>query len=141
MKYCYECGRITAGEPLFCNFCGRSYDVKLCTRLHANPRNAEVCAQCGSRDFSTPQPKVSILWRAFGFLLRVSLGLLLGYVSLAVLQELLIEILKEPQVQQQLVGFLFILLALWITWSMVPAWMRKVIHNAVKKKKEHRGDR
>ena len=63
MKYCYECGRVTAGEPLFCQFCGRTYNVKLCPRLHVNPRFAEVCSQCGSRDLSTPQPKVSVWWR------------------------------------------------------------------------------
>ena len=30
MKYCYQCGRMTAGEPLYCQLCGRTYDVKLC---------------------------------------------------------------------------------------------------------------
>ena len=32
---------MTAGEPLFCNFCGRSYDLKLCPHRHPNPRNEE----------------------------------------------------------------------------------------------------
>ena len=83
MKYCYECGRITAGEPRFCQFCGRTYDVKLCPRRHENPRFAEVCSQCGSRDLSTPQPKVSFLWRVLEFLARVMVGLLIAYVLLS----------------------------------------------------------
>jgi hypothetical protein len=66
MKYCHHCGRLTSGEPMFCQFCGRSYDVKLCPRLHANPRWAEVCSQCGSRELSTPQPKVSF-WNPWTF--------------------------------------------------------------------------
>src|SRR6266481_2921849 len=84
MKYCYECGRITAGEPLFCNFCGRSYNVKLCPRHHPNPRIAEVCAQCGSRELSTPQPKVSIGWRLLELLLRILLGAFLAVLSIGI---------------------------------------------------------
>ena len=71
MKYCYECGRMTGGEPRYCQFCGRTYDVKLCPRRHENPRFAEVCSQCGSRELSTPQPKVSPVWRVLEFLARV----------------------------------------------------------------------
>src|SRR5216684_2914579 len=85
MKYCYECGRMTPGEPLFCNFCGRSYDVKLCPGRHVNPRHAEVCSQCGSRDLSTPQPKVSWWWKVVALVLRVALA----FVVLAFLLALL----------------------------------------------------
>ena len=81
MKYCYQCGRVTVGEPLYCNSCGRSYNVKLCPRHHANPRSAEVCAQCGSRDLSTPQPRVPISIRVLAFLLSLGPGLLLVLVS------------------------------------------------------------
>ena len=63
MRYCNQCHRMTAGEPLFCNFCGRSYELKLCPHRHPNPRNAEICSQCGSRDLSTPHPHVA-LWLA-----------------------------------------------------------------------------
>src|ERR1700756_5276548 len=58
MRFCNQCHRMTAGEPLFCNFCGRSYDVKLCPHRHPNPRNAEICSQCGSRELSTPHPRM-----------------------------------------------------------------------------------
>ena len=57
MLYCYHCRRLTPGEPLFCTFCGRSYDTKLCSRLHPNIRTALVCSQCGSEDLSLPQPE------------------------------------------------------------------------------------
>ena len=63
MHYCNQCHRITPGEPLFCNFCGRSYNLKLCPHRHPNPRNAEICSQCGSRDLSMPHPRVP-LWLA-----------------------------------------------------------------------------
>src|SRR6266568_764802 len=115
MKYCYHCGRITAGEPLFCNSCGRSYDVKLCSRLHANPRSAEVCSQCGNRELSTPQPKVSFWWHVLGFLLRIAFGALLVFLSLA----LLVELLKSPVVQNGLLALTLLLLVLWAMWSML----------------------
>jgi RNA polymerase subunit RPABC4/transcription elongation factor Spt4 len=57
MRLCFACNRITTGEPLFCNHCGRSYDLKLCHRLHPNSRSASVCSQCGSRELSIPQPR------------------------------------------------------------------------------------
>src|SRR5580700_8399856 len=99
MKYCYQCGHITAGEPLYCNHCGRSYDVKLCPRHHQNPRGAEVCSQCGSRELSTPQPKIPMSWRLVALLVRLGLGVLLAYGSLLVL----IALIRTPQFQQFLV--------------------------------------
>ncbi len=123
MKYCYECGRMTAGEPLFCNFCGRSYDVKLCPRRHINPRIAEVCSQCGSRELSTPQPRVSPLWRFLGFLAKVVFALLVGYLLLTGLY----EFLKSPQGSSALLALGFLGAALWFLWGIVPEWLRKVI--------------
>jgi len=123
MKYCYECGRMTAGEPLFCNSCGRSYDVKLCPRLHVNPRSAEVCSQCGNRELSTPQPRVSPVWRLLGFLAKVAIALLLAYVLLAFLYELF----TRPETGNALVALGFLFGALWFLWGMVPEWLRKAV--------------
>ena len=139
MKYCYECGRITAGEPLYCSFCGRTYDVKLCPRHHVNPRSVEVCSQCGSRELSTPQPKVPVSWRIFGFLLKVALGSFLVYVSLAVVVEFVRELATEPAVQYALVAMALLLVGLWVMWSMLPDWLRKVIHHALQRKKDKHG--
>jgi RNA polymerase subunit RPABC4/transcription elongation factor Spt4 len=50
MRYCRNCRKFTAGKPAYCNFCGRSYSVKLCPRGHRNPRSADACAECGSRE-------------------------------------------------------------------------------------------
>ena len=129
MKYCYGCGRITAGEPLFCQFCGRTYDVKLCPRMHANPRVAEVCSQCGSRDFSTPQPRVSPMWRALGFVGRVIIGSLLAYVVIAGL----IELFTSPKALNALLSLAFLGIALWVLWGMLPNWLRKIATWSVKK--------
>jgi RNA polymerase subunit RPABC4/transcription elongation factor Spt4 len=140
MKYCYQCGKITPGEPLYCQFCGRSYDAKLCPRSHPNSRSAEVCSQCGSRDLSTPQPKVSFLWNVFGFLLRVGLGIFLVFVSIALLVEFVKELIVMPQVQNGLLGLGLLLFLAWLLWSKLPDWLRDAIHHSLKRR-GHRDDR
>ncbi len=79
MRYCNHCRKFTAGKAPFCNFCGRSYGVKLCPRGHSNPRAAEACSECGSKDLSTPMPPNSGMSRIgyiFGFAI---LGCLCAY--------------------------------------------------------------
>jgi hypothetical protein len=136
MKYCYHCGRVTGGEPLFCQFCGRSYDVKLCPRLHQNPRFATVCSECGSRELSTPQPNVSIWWKVLGFLLQIFFGVVLAYVSLSVL----LTLLKSPMVQAGFVLLLLLLGLLWALWLMLPEWFRNLIYRLLRRK-ERRHER
>ena len=125
MKYCFQCGKLTAGEPLFCGTCGRTYDVKLCPRLHVNPRGAEVCSKCGSRELSTPQPKIPMSLRLLAILVRLSLGLLLFYASLS----LVIALVSTPQVQRALVAFGALLGCLWWLWSKLPDWFQEAIRS------------
>lgn len=135
MKYCYECGRVTAGKPIFCNFCGRSYDVKLCPRLHQNPRIAEVCSQCGSRDFSLPQPKVSVWWKVLEWIARFALGVFFVCLFLAVLIGLMNS--REGQSALILLGLLFAVLS-WV-WGKLPEWFRKLVRKSFEGRKRGRG--
>jgi hypothetical protein len=135
MKYCYQCGKMTAGEPLFCNHCGRSYDVKLCPRMHPNSRGAEVCSKCGSRELSTPQPKIPMSWRLLAILVRLSLGLLLFYASLS----LVIALLRSPQFQNALIALSLLLGCLWWLWSKLPDWLQEAIR-ALWKRRERNDD-
>lgn len=76
MRFCKSCAKFTAGKPLYCQFCGRSYGVKLCPRGHRNPRAANACSQCGSLDLSTPHSSNSGMSRIgvfIGFLILGSL--------------------------------------------------------------------
>jgi len=140
MKYCFQCGRITSGQPLFCNFCGRTFDVKLCPRLHVNPRIATVCSACGSRELSEPQPKISMWLHLLGFFVRIFLGVLLVWGALSLIVLSIEELLQSSVVQEGLVllGILFI--GLWVLWAMLPQWIRKVIRHLLAKK-EHKHDR
>jgi len=125
MKYCYQCGKMTAGEPLYCGTCGRTYDVKLCQRQHVNPRGAEVCSKCGSRELSTPQPRIPMSLRLLALLIRLGLGLLLFYASLT----LVVDLLRTQQVQQVLIVFGMLLSALWWLWSKLPDWFQEAIRS------------
>jgi RNA polymerase subunit RPABC4/transcription elongation factor Spt4 len=140
MKYCYECGRITSGEPLYCNFCGRSYDVKLCPRHHVNPRSAEVCSQCGSRELSTPQPKVSVWWKVMSFILRVVARGLLLLLSLALIAGVIRGLLSSPQGQTGLFVLGILLGVLCWIWSELPDWLRNLVRRALKRKERRNGD-
>jgi hypothetical protein len=125
MRFCNHCQRMTTGEPSYCNFCGRSYDLKLCPHRHANPRTAEVCSQCGSRELSTPQPRVS-LWLAP---LLALLSVLPGLVLLGVSILLLAGFVQTAFTNQQLL-FQFLLLALmigglWWLYMHLPGFLRR----------------
>ena len=141
MKHCYHCGHITPGEPFFCNSCGRSYDVKLCSRLHPNPRTAEVCSRCGSRDLSTPQPKISLGWRILAWLTRTVLAVFFILISIIALFAVVTNLLQTPEIQGGLIVLGLLLAALYWLWSQLPGWFRKfVLTNLRKKKDRHEHD-
>ena len=125
MKFCNKCGKLTAGEPLYCGTCGCTYDQKLCPRHHPNPRGAEVCSKCGSRELSTPQPKIPVGLRLLALMARLVLGLLLFYATLS----LVIALARSPQVQQLFVACGILLAILWILWSKLPDWSREALRN------------
>jgi hypothetical protein len=127
MRYCYQCNRITYGEPLFCNFCGRSYDVKLCPRLHKNPRIAQACGQCGSRDFSIPAPKAPIWISVAVFFLSLIPGLLLLVISLIFVIAVIHELFTSPRMLFSFAFLGFALTVLWAMWTRLPMSLRRFI--------------
>jgi hypothetical protein len=138
MRYCYACGGATWGEPRFCNFCGASYDVRLCPRLHVNSRIAKICRECGSHELSTPQPKVSFFWKVLAYVVRVVLGALLVWLSLAIAVPAIRELLNRPEVQGAMICLALLLVGLWFLWAMLPEWMRRFIRKRIERKEHHR---
>ncbi len=137
MKYCFNCNRITPGQPLFCNYCGRSYDVKLCPRRHANPRIAEACSQCGSRELSTPQPRRPGWLPPLGLLLSIVPGAFLSFASMAILLAAIIGILQHPDMIVALALLMIPFGILWWMWSQIPSWFRTQIYKLLKRRREH----
>lgn len=136
MKFCFNCNRITPGEPLFCNFCGRSYDMKLCPRRHANPRTAEACSQCGSRDLSTPQPRRPPWAPLVGLALWVVPGGFLSLASFAVLLAAMVAIVQHPDMIVALALLTIPFGILWWMWSQIPAWFRTQLYKLLKRRRE-----
>jgi hypothetical protein len=134
MKFCYQCGKASAGDPLFCTKCGRSYDVRLCPRLHKNSRFAKACAQCGSRELSQTQPQVSLWCKILEFLAKVGFGVFLVYVSLSAL----VDFLQRPQIQAGLLIIAVLIGLLWWAWNQLPQWFRRLVW---RKRKEHDRER
>jgi hypothetical protein len=141
MRYCYNCNHITVGNPLFCNACGKSYNVKLCPRLHTNPRTAEVCSQCGSRDLSTPQPRVPLWVPIAELLLSLVPGIVLAVVSIVAFVGVLIAILRNPQMLVALIFLGFALGILWWAWSKLPLWFRSAVYRLLKRRRERDSER
>jgi len=135
MKYCYNCNRVTIGEPLFCNFCGRSYNIKLCSKLHVNPRYAEACSHCGSRELSTPQPKVPFWATILLFLLSVIPGLLLAIFSILAIVFFVRHFLNDSDMFLALAVLQIVLGLLWWGWTQIPLCFRKAIHKMLQRRR------
>jgi RNA polymerase subunit RPABC4/transcription elongation factor Spt4 len=127
MRYCNQCHKITPGEPLFCNFCGRSYNLKLCPHRHPNPRSAEICSQCGSRDLSMPHPRVP-LWLAPLLLILSTLpGLVLIGVTLLFLIGFVNAMASSPQLLLQFMLVGLMLAFLWYLYMHLPRFLRRFL--------------
>jgi RNA polymerase subunit RPABC4/transcription elongation factor Spt4 len=135
MSFCNNCHRITLGKALFCSFCGRTYDVKLCPHKHSNPRNARVCSQCGSTDFTTPHPKPALWLTPLIFLLSVLPGLLLLVFSALFLIGLLQALINSPQLLGQFLLAGLLLAILWLFYMQLPGVVRKGVHRLFGKSK------
>jgi hypothetical protein len=124
---------MTSGEPLFCNFCGRSYDLKLCQHRHPNPRNAEICSQCGSRELSTPHPHMPFWLAPLVKLLTVLPGLALVVMSIAFAFGLIRTLLASQALMFQAVIAGLMLAFLWYLYSHLPHFLRRFISNVFKR--------
>ena len=124
MRFCTSCHRFTAGQPLFCANCGRTYNVRLCPRQHVNPRHATVCSACGSRELSDPQPRPSAVGTLSAWVLRALPGTLLLVVSILVLFAFAQALLTNQEVQGRLMVLLLIVAMGWWLITMLPPGMR-----------------
>lgn len=78
MRYCPHCERLSPGKPVICHYCGRSWQVRLCPRGHANPWDANFCGTCGNTDLTETAgalPGWMRFWIWFGIII-LALGLI-----------------------------------------------------------------
>src|SRR5437016_220654 len=120
MKYCHACHKMTPGDPIFCNFCGSTYNLKLCSRLHPNPRHASVCSQCGSREMSAPQPRIPAMLRMpLWFVARLPRLLLFMFAIGSIYVALYVA--ATDRYAQQFLMLLFLIVAFAaVIWRITP---------------------
>jgi hypothetical protein len=125
MKRCNYCSRYAIGQPTFCSHCGRSYNVRYCSRGHVLSRYAHFCSTCGSHDLSTPAPPESLLMLLSRLTLQVVVA---GFVVLLVVT--VVVSVMESIDWSWLIGpvvWLLVMFGLlyWLT-SLLPGPVRKV---------------
>ncbi|HYF37253.1 MAG TPA: hypothetical protein VD994_18270 [Prosthecobacter sp.] len=138
MRYCHNCHKTTTGEPLFCHSCGSTYDAKLCPARHINPRWAMVCAQCGSRDLTTPAPRVSLGFRLLLLLGSLVPGLLLVLLLVLAVAAVFQAVLSNQAVQGQLLAGILILALLWWLWLQLPHFIQRMFRSLWRKPKKEK---
>ena len=89
MKYCSHCRHLNAGRPRYCQYCGHTFNVKLCPRGHINLPENLVCGECGSHDLTEPAPlprKIRVAIRTFKVVLVILIALILYHGSESILE-------------------------------------------------------
>lgn len=134
MKLCFSCRRVTPGAPSYCHYCGKTYNVRLCSRGHINPRSANVCSQCGSKELSTPQRKIPFLLKPLLFLLSHLVGIIL-LLSLVVFVGFFIDkLFIDPNGLLPLMCLGVFLGLLFLIWMTLPGFIRKPIKRVFRRK-------
>jgi len=136
MLYCHNCHRVTPGEPLYCHFCGSTYDAKLCPSRHPNPRWAVACSQCGSRDLSTPAPKVPIWLAPVVFALTLLPGIVLVVVMVLLVAGVIHSLLTNQQIQSQMLALIVMVSLLWFAYIHLPHFIKNLFHSLWRRKKK-----
>ena len=134
MKLCFSCGRVTAGIPSYCHYCGKTYNVRLCSRGHINPRSANVCSQCGSKEMSTPQRKIPFLLKPLIFLLSHLVGIVLIFSLVVFLVFFVYKLFIDPNGLLPLMCLGLLLGFLFFIWMMLPNFIRSPIRWLFRKK-------
>lgn len=127
MRYCFSCRKITSGEPSYCNFCGRSYGVKLCGRGHVNIRTAEACSTCGSRELSVPHSHPSTKMRIFQFFALIVPFVVLLVGTLAYIGFFLKTLFENSSALLPVMLLGLALGLLWLFWIMLSSFLRSLL--------------
>ena len=125
MRRCTSCFRFHPGTPTFCSYCGRSFDVRICSRGHRNPRGVQFCAECGSSDLSTPAPPASFLHHLSGFVLYLFSGVVIGIVIVTAVLGVLYSI-DWSALSGPLVALVLMLGFLYWTTTLLPGPVKKL---------------
>lgn len=119
MKYCAFCKRLNPGNPVYCQYCGRTFGSRICRHCReVNPPEALTCRNCGNADMSETSGPVPVwmnisyikclLW-VFAFIFVVQLirnmNLVLSFLIIGALWALGFQCM--PQTMKKLLNVVF----------------------------------
>ena len=125
MRRCTSCFRFHPGSPTFCSYCGRSFDVRICSRGHRNLRGVQYCAECGSADLSTPAPPASFFHHLSGFVLYLFSGLTIALIVVTAVLAILYNI-DWSDLTPSLAALVFMLGFLYWTTTLLPGPVKRL---------------
>lgn len=126
MRYCPYCRRISAGRPQICNYCGRTWYIRLCPRGHENPPDAQFCSSCGSTDL-TETAGIKYWWIFFPRIFIWSILILFILSLIKHIEQFL------PQFISLLLPLIILLTVYFMAGSMAP-WPIKSLFGYINKK-------
>lgn len=113
MRYCPYCKRLNPGKPLFCQYCARTFEVRICGKCrHINPQAALACQNCGSSELSEIAGEIP-LWT---ILLRVLFWLFIVLLVMGFFMNF-----------ESFVPLLIVIGLLLIGYSFLPEEVKKII--------------
>jgi hypothetical protein len=96
-----------------------------------------VCAQCGSRDLSTPAPRKPLWLVPTLWLVRVVPGVLLILLSLLLVVNFIQAVPEHPELFRPFLGAGLMLALLWYVYVHLPAPLQRLLKR--KGSKGHKG--
>ena len=116
MKYCAFCKRMNPGRPTHCQYCGRTFGVRVCHHCReANPYEALTCRNCGSAELSETSGLVPFWTYLFNIKFLIWIFAFIFIVGLIKNIDLLLSLL--------------IIVALWsVGFSFMPQLMKKIFN-------------
>ena len=101
-----------------------------------NPRMAEACSRCGSRNLSLPQPRIPLLWRILAVAFLLVIGICLAAFSSAFAIEVWKSLVVSGALSGELVAHGLMLAVLGGLWSILPDCLRIVIRRSLKRRSD-----
>lgn len=125
MKYCAHCKRLNFGDPVFCQYCSHSFNVRICRGCgHMNPIDALSCRRCGRTNLSEPSGSSSV-WPLVKFLVKILFWPLVIIMAFSLVKAMLANL--------QAFAPLIIMVGLFaLTYSFLPEIVKKLIRGMLK---------
>lgn len=114
---------------MFCHYCGRTWQVRLCPRGHENDPDAQFCGICGSADLTeTAGPMPLWIW-------LIRFGILIIFIAIIIIlfaNFKLPEFHLTDQIIAQVISLAILIFVVKTGLSGMPGPLRRVVLTVIK---------